>query len=94
MKFMLPSLHTHSKLLLACLLVLAMSACSSAEERARIRSQHEIETCTQRGLDPESEAFIACRMTERDKERKRREARINFDDDFRPPQPALQSFRW
>ena len=79
-------------LMVGCVLMVA--ACSSSQERAQKQAERENKACVERGLEPGTEAFDACRMQVREKQRQRMEDRMRNSDDFRPKGGAQQNYRW
>jgi uncharacterized protein YcfL len=73
--------------------LLLVTACASAEERAQKQAEREIAACTQKGIAPDTEAFDACRLKERVAAQKRREARLDNNDNFRPGTMPIQMYR-
>ena len=74
--------------------LVALSACSSPQERAKKQAERENKACLERGLEQGTEAFDACRMQVRDAQRQRMEDRMRNSDDFRPKPVPQQNYRW
>lgn len=76
------------------LALMALSACASPQERAQKQAERENKACMERGLEPGTEAFDACRVQVREKQRQRMEDRMRNSDDFRPKGGSQQNYRW